>query len=250
MNKVKDLTGLVFGKLKALSQNGKTKQGSILWLCTCECGNTVSIRAAALVRKSTISCGCARKDAGRRKIIDLIGQKFGRLTVLSLSDRKVCGRISWICSCECGNKKSIIANNLVRGIAKSCGCLNLEKIHEKGKNCKQDSGAGNLFDQYRSNAQARDLIFSVTFEEFKQVTSSNCHYCGCLPFKIIKSKIAKISYTYNGIDRKDNSIGYEINNCLPCCSICNHAKHVLSYEDFQFWLDMNYKFVEILRGFP
>ena len=37
-------------------------------------------------------------------------------------------------------------------------------------------------------------------------------------------------YLYNGIDRIDNKLGYIKGNMTPCCKICNHAKHDLTFE--------------------
>lgn len=59
------------------------------------------------------------------KFIDLTGQVFGRLTVISRAENKG-GRIYWNCKCECGNEKRISRNDLKRGSTKSCGCLNDE----------------------------------------------------------------------------------------------------------------------------
>ena len=62
----------------------------------------------------------------RNKIIDLTGEKFGRLTVLGLDDKP--GRKTyWICQCECGNMKSIRSDSLKDGTVKSCGCLKREQ---------------------------------------------------------------------------------------------------------------------------
>lgn len=55
------------------------------------------------------------------KVIDLTGQKFGRLTVEA---RAVGAReSSWLCRCECGNQVTVRAGNLKSGNSKSCGCL-------------------------------------------------------------------------------------------------------------------------------
>ncbi len=57
----------------------------------------------------------------RKKLIDITGQKFGRLTVESyLGNRR------WLCLCECGNQKDVHKNNLAYGSVKSCGCLRRE----------------------------------------------------------------------------------------------------------------------------
>lgn len=48
-----------------------------------------------------------------------IGEKFGRLTVISRNTKEK----KWTCICECGNTVSVIASNLNKGNTKSCGCL-------------------------------------------------------------------------------------------------------------------------------
>jgi len=52
----------------------------------------------------------------------LIGQKFGKLTVIGEGVRSPSGRRQWRCICECGGETSCITNNLRRGNSKSCGC--------------------------------------------------------------------------------------------------------------------------------
>lgn len=58
------------------------------------------------------------------KLIDLTGQKFGRLTVLYRDTTRK--GTYWMCQCECGNLKSIPRSTLRDGRAKSCGCLQRE----------------------------------------------------------------------------------------------------------------------------
>ncbi len=56
------LSGLPFGKLTALRQDGRTKWGAILWLCKCECGKTCQVMGRRLVNGTTSSCGCWVKE--------------------------------------------------------------------------------------------------------------------------------------------------------------------------------------------
>lgn len=66
--------------------------------------------------------------------IDLTGQKFGRLTVLSDSGKRVSGHVVWLCKCRCGRKRvKVISNNLRNGYSRSCGCLNKERMKALGK---------------------------------------------------------------------------------------------------------------------
>lgn len=61
------------------------------------------------------------------KIIDLIGNVFGRLTVISLVWPKEKGYIQWNCKCTCGNDKVVASKHLVSGDTKSCGCITVQE---------------------------------------------------------------------------------------------------------------------------
>lgn len=56
-------------------------------------------------------------------IVDLSGQRFGRLVVIRMADVKKDGRICWECLCDCGNTIVAVGKNLKNGQKKSCGCL-------------------------------------------------------------------------------------------------------------------------------
>ncbi len=58
---------------------------------------------------------------------DLVGMKFGRLTVVSFSRLTNCRRSMWICQCECGKEVEVEGSSLKNGNTKSCGCLKLER---------------------------------------------------------------------------------------------------------------------------
>lgn len=56
-----------------------------------------------------------------KPLIDLAGQKFGRLTVIERAGFN--GKTLWKCLCECGNQTTAQSPNLRKGTHKSCGCL-------------------------------------------------------------------------------------------------------------------------------
>lgn len=58
-----------------------------------------------------------------RKIEDLVGKVYGKLTVVSEAERLPGKRACWICRCECGNTVTVDTYNLKRGRTKSCGCI-------------------------------------------------------------------------------------------------------------------------------
>lgn len=57
----------------------------------------------------------------QRKIIDLTGQKFGKITVISFQGSN--HGANWNCICSCGKSKVIRGSNLISGVTKSCGCI-------------------------------------------------------------------------------------------------------------------------------
>ena len=67
------------------------------------------------------------------KKIDLVGKRFGRLTVIEESpERKKDGKVRWICKCDCGQvTKSISSGNLRNGNVRSCGCLHIEGLVDR-----------------------------------------------------------------------------------------------------------------------
>lgn len=66
------------------------------------------------------------------KLIDLIGQKFGRYTVIERNGVGPNGMAAWLCQCDCGNRKTVIGNSLRQGHVVSCGCYQKEVAIRNG----------------------------------------------------------------------------------------------------------------------
>lgn len=62
--------------------------------------------------------------------VDLVGKRFGRLTVIAEDGRTKSNSIRWKCICDCGNIKTIDGAELRRGHVASCGCFRKEKAKE------------------------------------------------------------------------------------------------------------------------
>jgi hypothetical protein len=67
------------------------------------------------------------------KFIDLTGQKYGRLMVLSRAENSKNNGAAWNCICECGTEKTVTAHDLRGGNTKSCGCYNIDRAKEKAR---------------------------------------------------------------------------------------------------------------------
>jgi len=120
---------------------------------------------------------------------------------------------------DCGNEVHSIATSCKRCRA----CMNKKqresnaKYREKRKNIPKSPKQ--RYSQYQKGAVSRNHAFELTEEQFMTFWDKPCHYC--------KQPINGI-----GIDRLDNSIGYLIDNCVPCCTVCNMMKFKQSYKHF------------------
>jgi len=143
----------------------------------------------------------------------------------------------WRIQCtNCGNTRVV-----------NTGVLASIEKHRYGCSCylmpKGESGLNALLHQYKKGAKKRGLDFLLTKEQFRQLTSASCFYCGASPQDrhcVQQTKKRNVpgwgDYCYNGVDRTDNNKGYTIENCVTCCNICNRAKLKMGYEDFIVYL--------------
>lgn len=167
--------------------------------------------------------------------MDLLGKKFGKLTVIGIAESKLypSGKhANWKCLCECGKTKEITALSLRAG-TQTCGCLHKETVRQLGKNTSLGIGVSafnTLLASYKIGARKRNVDFSLSKEEFSNLISKNCYYCGSIPASIYKKSTGNL--IYNGIDRIDNNLGYSLNNVVTCCVTCNYAKNKLTQSKF------------------
>lgn len=166
-----------------------------------------------------------------RKPENLVGHKFGRLLVINLSPKRDKRETSyWFCKCDCGNLKEICRSDFLNKNTQSCGCIRTEYLQSK-KNI--DCAFQKLLYTYKKNAKARGLEFNLSESEFRTLTKQNCFYCNSFPSsKLQRGNKNEYNYIYNGIDRVDNTKGYSICNCVPCCKKCNRMKMDFSKKDF------------------
>lgn len=139
--------------------------------------------------------------------LDVTGERYGKLIgVQRLINQK--GHSVWLWKCDCGNKKEILLVNVRRGLVKSCGCLNLERLikHKMSKHwlystfCGIKSRCNNPKNKKYTLYGARGIKCGFkTFEEF-------CSYVQTLP-NFNRVKEFRLS-----INRIDNNGDYKVGN--------------------------------------
>jgi len=186
---------------------------------------------------------------------DLTDKRINRLMVLRFeeyrADSKGRRKCYYRCKCDCGNETIISANELKNGRI-SCGCA-LEEFRKNilGKQARErmslpfgESSFNALYAGYKDRSKKKKREFTLTREEFREITSRDCFFCGIKPLQIFSKgkKHRNGHYLHNGIDRINSSKGYINGNVLPCCEICNKAKRDLSLDEFLNWINRIIKF--------
>lgn len=72
------------------------------------------------------------KYAAKCIMIDMIGNKYNKLTVISEMEYQKYGRRCYLCKCDCGNEKVIVGESIRYGRTTSCGCYAKSKVTKHG----------------------------------------------------------------------------------------------------------------------
>lgn len=114
----KDITGMRFGMLTAVYPTEKRQQNRVVWHCRCDCGGERDVMISTFLSGKVTSCGCQNKN----NLEDLTGRRFGKLVVISKTDRRNHTDRYWLCRCDCGTEKEVLGRSLRQGATQSCGC--------------------------------------------------------------------------------------------------------------------------------
>lgn len=133
------MIGKTFGRLTVTAEAPKYVDGSgrkrLKYICRCECGTSHEALGENLRSGHTTSCGCQQNDNRRKRAKNVVGQRFGRLTVIregeryvspqGISQRKIVAR------CDCGNETTTWLSIARSGMATSCGCVAQEILLDR-----------------------------------------------------------------------------------------------------------------------
>ena len=126
-------------------------------------------------------------------------------------DNKRWDKLRLLCK-ECGNEKGKKYRESDRGKETTRKYMQSGRSREVERKYRQTIEG--KYKSHRKDAKRRNYAFNLTLNQFRGIVTQTCLYCG------LTSEAGKL----NGIDRIDNTKGYELNNCVPCCTKCNRMK--------------------------
>jgi hypothetical protein len=96
---------------------------------------------------------------------------------------------------------------------------NPEKVLQNNENKKNNLKLH--YNIYIRSARDKNLEFTISSEEYERIVCNTCYYCNITADK-----------GFNGMDRKDQTQGYTVENCVNCCKMCNYMKKSLNDDVF------------------
>ena len=146
------------------------------------------------------------------KLIDLTGQRFGRLIVLERAKNNKNGQVCWKCKCDCGNIKIVQSNHLRQGDTKSCGCLEKENLNKYAHQKTHGQSNTRLYNIW---CKIKARCNNINSPDYKRYGGRGINICNeWLHFENFYNWSINNGYSENlSIDRINNNQGYNPENC-------------------------------------
>lgn len=240
----------------------------------CKCDKEFVISAITLCNKAykdvESNCGCIKRNTNNGKANKVIpenniGKIIRNVKILrylpNMENLKLKSSGKYECLCECGNNFIISHTHLFKKqfskTRANCGCFREDpKEHKREYN---DATYQRQFTHKLYCSKKRNLEFSLSKEQFIEISKKPCYYCNEITTRnsYIKTgkyydnslsieenriltnirgdrlnKVDKYTVLCSGIDRYDNTKGYTLENSVPCCRYCNTLKSTKTIDRF------------------
>lgn len=236
MPKKLNLIGERFGKLTVIKESEIKQNNLVTWECQCECGNTTLATTKNLRNGVKQSCGCLKRK-------DIVGQKFGKLTVIAPTNERKHNSVIWKCQCECGNICYATTEGLRVGDNTTCGCSN--KAREKFSNTYKVDFTNKKFGKLivlgptdmRTNSgnqiwKCECECGNICYVSTNHLQTGNTQSCGCLYGHSIGENKIKEILIENGIKFKTEYTFSELPNRRYDFALLNENNEVIQLIEF------------------
>ena len=146
--------------------------------------------------------------------LDLVGQRFGRLVVLSFCDKSPSKKSHWNCQCDCGNPKVTSTDELRSGGCSSCGCLRKEiLVQRRFKHGETKSK------EYNTWSHIRQKCYNQKNKKFYRYGARGIKVCDRWNsvdngYENFIADMGKAPSSDHSIERVDNDGDYCPENCI------------------------------------
>lgn len=140
--------------------------------------------------------------------------------------------VKYLVECPSCNSSNLKYGNTLKNIKIGCSPCYAKSLRRTDKK----PAFSKYYSSLKANAKSRSIEVEISLDEFVKIASNNCYWCDLPPQPKNGFKEWQDSVMISGIDRKDNSIGYTVQNSVPCCYDCNRAKSDLPIDLWMYWI--------------
>lgn len=185
-----------------------------------------------------------------RKIVDLRGQKWNKLTAIEPAElpehiNRKQPKQFWLFQCDCGNTKVLDPGDVTRqkNPTQSCGCLRTQIIEDRKPKYFKETSFDQISDNYmkyhtyngeRAGRKERGISFNLTKQDLWDLwvkQEGKCAYTG-LDLLVNFTSTTKYKECTASLDRIDSSKSYEVGNVEWVHKQVNVMKNIFSKQSF------------------
>ncbi len=151
----------------------------------------------------------ANSTARHPNFKDLTGQQFDLWTVLHEAPRRN-GKVRWLCRCECGRERAVVATRLICGRSRCCGC---RRVRPLGIVCGKKHGLSRTV-EYAAWQQMRGRCTNSARRDFHRYGGRGIIVCErWQSFEAFYEDMGPRPTSQHSIERRENDGHYDPGNC-------------------------------------
>jgi hypothetical protein len=140
-----------------------------------------------------------------QKILDLVGKRYGRLTVRERRANSPAGKTRWLVGCDCGNTRIVIGSELTSGHTASCGCI----VRQHG-----DAAHGKPSPEWKAWRAMRERCGKPQHKAYARYGGRGISVCDRWSiYENFLADMGRRTSPKHSLDRINNDGNYEPGNC-------------------------------------
>lgn len=177
----------------------------------------------------------SKKNRPKINYLDISNKKYNKITAIKFVKLDKFGKAIWLFKCDCGRTAELNSASAIKGLTKSCGCLKIKTLRNRGYELLSYS----FYKKLQRSALSRDYDMTISIKDMWDCYIKQNKKCAISGVPIVlypdsnKERLQTASP-----DRIDSNKGYIKDNFQWVHKRINRMKNILSSDEFLFWVNL------------